>query len=137
MDRDYITGVTVAAECESEEILISDPNESTTVDRFERSKLIKTELGRAVAKFNFKPKKGIKYLVDNSYLTQDNFKEIAVFLKTTEGLNKTMIGDYLGEDEVANKKVLYEFVDLHDFTGMSFIQSLRSFLDSFRLPGEA
>jgi len=48
-----------------------------------------------------------------------------------------MIGDYLGEDEVGNKKVLYEFVDLHDFRGMSFINALRNFLDSFRLPGEA
>jgi hypothetical protein len=50
--------------------LTSEPGEQLpVVDKFERSKLIKTELGRAVAKFNFKPKKGIKYLADNAYLS--------------------------------------------------------------------
>jgi brefeldin A-inhibited guanine nucleotide-exchange protein len=48
-----------------------------------------------------------------------------------------MIGDYLGEDETLNKKVLYDFVDLHDFKDMQFVNALRHFLSSFRLPGEA
>ena len=48
-----------------------------------------------------------------------------------------MIGDYLGEDEKLNLKVMYDFVDLHEFAGMAFVDALRHFLSSFRLPGES
>jgi Sec7-like guanine-nucleotide exchange factor len=145
MDREAnVMQTVVTAELESEEALessstmsVASDSSDPVIDKFERSKLIKTELGRAVDKFNFKPKKGIKYLADNLYLRHDNPKEIAVFLKTTEGLNKTMIGDYLGEDEKLNLTVLYEFVDLHDFKSMGFCVALRHFLSSFRLPGES
>lgn len=32
---------------------------------------------------------------------------------------------------------MHAFVDLMDFTGSSFVEALRLFLQSFRLPGEA
>ncbi|KAF3814795.1 hypothetical protein GH733_017071 [Mirounga leonina] len=67
----------------------------------------KMAMGRK--KFNMDPKKGIQFLVENELL-QNTPEEIARFLYKGEGLNKTAIGDYLGE---------------------------RQFLWSFRLPGEA
>ncbi|XP_072125253.1 cytohesin-3 isoform X2 [Mobula birostris] len=60
-------------------------------------------------KFNMDPKKGIQFLIENDLL-QNTPEDIAQFLYKGEGLNKTVIGDYLGE---------------------------RQFLWSFRLPGEA
>jgi brefeldin A-inhibited guanine nucleotide-exchange protein len=32
---------------------------------------------------------------------------------------------------------MHGFVDLIDFTGLSFVEALRAFLQSFRLPGES
>ena len=64
-------------------------------------------------------------------------EDIAAFLYKGEGLNKTMIGDYLGERSDFNEAVLKAFVELHDFTDLILVQALRQFLWSFRLPGEA
>ncbi|XP_065355401.1 uncharacterized protein step isoform X1 [Calliphora vicina] len=87
-------------------------------------------------KFNMDPKKGIGYLVENRLLRHDP-QDVAHFLYKGEGLNKTAIGDYLGENNDFNKDVLKAFVALHDFTNLILVQALRQFLWSFRLPGEA
>ncbi|XP_011372898.1 cytohesin-2 isoform X4 [Pteropus vampyrus] len=94
----------------------------------------KMAMGRK--KFNMDPKKGIQFLVENELL-QNTPEEIARFLYKGEGLNKTAIGDYLGEREELNLAVLHAFVDLHEFTDLNLVQALRQFLWSFRLPGEA
>ena len=86
--------------------------------------------------FNNDPKKGIKYLVERSLL-QNTAKNVAEFLFTNESLNKVSIGDYLGENKEFNLEVLKEFVEFHDFKNKSLDVSLRQFLWSFRLPGEA
>ncbi|KAH8376878.1 hypothetical protein KR093_001886, partial [Drosophila rubida] len=87
-------------------------------------------------KFNMDPKKGIEYLVENRLLRHDP-QDVAHFLYKGEGLNKTAIGDYLGEKNDFNEDVLKAFVALHDFTNLILVQALRQFLWSFRLPGEA
>ncbi|KAF0045463.1 hypothetical protein F2P81_001992 [Scophthalmus maximus] len=87
-------------------------------------------------KFNMDPKKGIVFLVENELLRHTQ-EDIAQFLYKGEGLNKTAIGDYLGERDDFNIKVLQAFVDLHEFTDLNLVQALRQFLWSFRLPGEA
>ncbi|XP_077453907.1 cytohesin-2 isoform X2 [Stigmatopora argus] len=87
-------------------------------------------------KFNMDPKKGIVFLVENELLRHTS-EDIAQFLYKGEGLNKTAIGDYLGERDDFNIKVLQAFVDLHEFTDLNLVQALRQFLWSFRLPGEA
>ncbi|CAI6795082.1 AIF_HP2_G0052030.mRNA.1.CDS.1 [Saccharomyces cerevisiae] len=46
------------------------------------------------------------------------------------------VGDYLGEGDDKNIAIMHAFVDEFDFTGMSIVDALRSFLQSFRLPGE-
>nr|XP_027214989.1 cytohesin-1-like isoform X2 [Penaeus vannamei] len=87
-------------------------------------------------KFNMDPKKGIEYLIDHGLL-KNTPEDIAQFLHKGEGLNKTAIGDYLGERNDFNQSVLDAFVCLHDFTDLILVQALRQFLWSFRLPGEA
>ncbi|XP_050394135.1 cytohesin-1 isoform X2 [Patella vulgata] len=87
-------------------------------------------------KFNMDPKKGIQYLIEHGLL-QETPEDVAQFLFQGEGLNKTAIGDYLGERKDFNMDVLKAFVNLHEFRGMILVQALRQFLWSFRLPGEA
>ncbi|XP_067088099.1 cytohesin-2-like [Osmerus mordax] len=87
-------------------------------------------------KFNTDPKKGIGYLVEHGLLECTAHK-MADFLYKEEGLNKTAIGNFLGEREEMHLKVLKAYVDLHEFSDLNLVQALRQFLWSFRLPGEA
>uniref|UniRef100_A0A3P8YX61 Cytohesin 4a n=1 Tax=Esox lucius TaxID=8010 RepID=A0A3P8YX61_ESOLU len=87
-------------------------------------------------KFNMDPKKGMNYLVENGLL-ESSPQPIAEFLYKEDGLNKTAIGDFLGEREELHLQTLKAFVDLHQFSDLNLVQALRQFLWSFRLPGEA
>ncbi|KAG8446647.1 hypothetical protein GDO86_014192 [Hymenochirus boettgeri] len=87
-------------------------------------------------KFNMDPKKGIQFMIENGLL-KSTCEDIAQFLYKGEGLNKTAIGDYLGERDDLNIHVLHIFVELHEFMDLNLVQALRQFLWSFRLPGEA
>nr|CAD1835494.1 unnamed protein product [Ananas comosus var. bracteatus] len=89
-----------------------------------------------ISLFNRKPKKGIEFLI-NAKKVGDSPEEIAAFLKSASGLNKTLIGDYLGEREELSLKVMHAYVDSFDFQGMEFDEAIRAFLQGFRLPGEA
>jgi brefeldin A-inhibited guanine nucleotide-exchange protein len=40
---------------------------------------------------------GIQFLVEAGFIPPDDKVALAKFLMTTEGLNKAMIGEYLGE----------------------------------------
>lgn len=55
-------------------------------------------------------------------------EEVATFLAKTEGLDKTLIGDYLGEREDFNLRVMHAFVDALDFSGLEFDTAIRTFL---------
>ncbi|KAK2817417.1 hypothetical protein Q5P01_025608 [Channa striata] len=87
-------------------------------------------------KFNMDPKKGINYLVENKLL-EGSAQPIAEFLYKEDGLNKTAIGEFLGERDELHLQTLKAFVDLHEFSDLNLVQALRQFLWSFRLPGEA
>ncbi|XP_059204016.1 cytohesin-2-like isoform X2 [Centropristis striata] len=91
---------------------------------------------RGKKKFNMDPKKGVHYLVENELL-EWRAEPVAEFLYKEEGLNKTAIGNFLGEREEMHLKVLKAFVGLHEFSDLNLVQALRQFLWSFRLPGEA
>lgn len=55
----------------------------------------------------------------------------------TTGLNKDLLGDFLGDPDDFCLQVLEEFARTFDFSDMSIDGALRTFLESFRLPGEA
>jgi len=94
------------------------------------------QLAMGKKKFNMESKKGIQFLISHN-LVKDTADDVAEFLYKEEGLNKTAIGDYLGEKNDFNEAVLKAFVELHDFSNLILVQALRQFLWSFRLPGEA
>ncbi|XP_075999270.1 cytohesin-2-like [Genypterus blacodes] len=87
-------------------------------------------------KFNMDPKKGIRYLVEHKLL-EWTAETVAEFLYKEEGLNKSAIGNLLGEREERHLETLKAFVGLHEFSDLNLVQALRQFLWSFRLPGEA
>lgn len=65
--------------------------------RFETAKLRKTTLLEGIKKFNFKPKRGIAFLIETGFIRSRQPKDIATFLLHADGLSKAMIGEYLGE----------------------------------------
>ncbi|GAA5886120.1 hypothetical protein JCM6882_004271 [Rhodosporidiobolus microsporus] len=105
--------------------------------RFESAKLRKTTLLEGIKKFNFKPKRGIAFLIDTGFIRSSEPKDVARFLLHADGLDKAQIGEYLGEGEPENIATMHAFVDYMDFVTMKFVDALRMFLQSFRLPGEA
>lgn len=102
----------------------------------EQRRAYKLELQEGISLFNRKPKKGIEFLI-NANKVGDSPEEIAAFLRNASDLNKTLVGDYLGEREELPLKVMHAYVDSFDFQGMDFDEAIRSFLQGFRLPGEA
>ncbi|KAJ9680772.1 hypothetical protein PVL29_019937 [Vitis rotundifolia] len=106
------------------------------VSTIEQRRAYKLELQEGIALFNRKPKKGIEFLI-NANKVGNTPEEIAAFLKNASDLNKTLIGDYLGEREELSLKVMHAYVDSFDFQNMEFDEAIRTFLQGFRLPGEA
>ncbi|KAJ7276370.1 sec7 guanine nucleotide exchange factor [Mycena haematopus] len=111
--------------------LVDDPS------KFESAKQKKTTLLEGIKKFNFKPKRGIRFLIDTGLIPSDSPQDVANFLLSTDGLNKAMIGEYLGEGDEENVATMHAFVDALEFKDLAFVDALRLFLQSFRLPGEA
>ena len=107
------------------------------VEKFESAKQRKNDLQEGIKKFNFKPKKGIQYLVEHGFIKSKSPTDIAKFLLGNEGLSKAMIGEYLGEGDEENIATMHAFVDMINFNDMMFTEALRMYLQSFRLPGEA
>ncbi|KAI3634879.1 hypothetical protein MIR68_007260 [Amoeboaphelidium protococcarum] len=105
-------------------------------NRFEAAKHQKQAIREGVQLFNWKYKKGLQFLIANNVI-QSNPPSIAQFLLRTPGLNKKVIGEYLGEGEEFNISVMHAFVDELQFDKLSFVEALRLFLQKFRLPGEA
>lgn len=110
---------------------IDDPQE------FESLKQRKTALQEGIRLFNFKAKKGIQYLLKQGFIQDNDPTTIAKFLLNQPGLDKSVIGEYMGEGDDDHIAIMHAFVDLMDFTNLKFVEAMRRFLQSFRLPGEA
>eukprot|EP00698_Gefionella_okellyi_P024701 TRINITY_DN878_c0_g1_i2.p1 TRINITY_DN878_c0_g1~~TRINITY_DN878_c0_g1_i2.p1 ORF type:complete len:1588 (+),score=410.80 TRINITY_DN878_c0_g1_i2:68-4831(+) len=109
---------------------------ASSPEDFERRKHVKAVLDQGVLLFNRKPKKGIEFLVRKGFIDGDA-KSIAAFLRKYEGLNKTIIGEYIGELADLNIAVLHEIIFSLDFATSEFDDALRLMCQQFRLPGEA
>lgn len=105
-------------------------------EQFENLKHRKQLLQEGIRQFNWKPKKGLEFLAKHQFLNIEDPQSVARFLLSTEGLSKTVIGEYLGEGDPENIAIMHAFVDELDFTQMNFVDGLRTFLQHFRLPGE-
>ncbi|XP_060963527.1 ARF guanine-nucleotide exchange factor GNL2 [Cannabis sativa] len=88
--------------------------------------------------FNCDEKKGLEYL-QLSKLSPDPHdpKALAFFFRYTPGLDKSMVGDYLGDPESFHLQVLKEFTETFEFSSMILDHALRTYLETFRLPGES
>lgn len=106
-------------------------------EQLEKEKARKTALSKAIQLFNFKPKRGIKALLSEGFIPSDSPQDIAQYLLREDRLDKAQIGEYLGEGDPRNIEIMHAFVDSMDFTKRKFVDALREFLQSFRLPGEA
>ncbi|KAJ3853147.1 hypothetical protein EV368DRAFT_39471 [Lentinula lateritia] len=129
----------LATEPSSEQLRQPTPELADDPSRFESAKQKKTTLLEGIRRFNFKPKRvgGISFLIENGFILSKTPKAIANFLLHTDGLSKSMIGEYLGEGGEENIAIMHAFVDQLDFNNLAFVDALRLFLQSFRLPGEA
>lgn len=94
-------------------------------------------LQKGIETFNRKPKKGIEMLIQSGVIETSSEKDIAKFLLDSPDLDKHRIGEFLGEADAQNVAILHSFVDQLDFTGLEFVNAMRRFLQTFRLPGEA
>ncbi|XP_059281864.1 ARF guanine-nucleotide exchange factor GNL2 [Lycium ferocissimum] len=88
--------------------------------------------------FSRDEKKGLEYL-KFSLLIPDppDPKAYAMFFRFTPGLNKTAIGDFLGDPDDFYLQVLKEFTNTFEFMGMVLDTALRTYLETFKLPGES
>ncbi|KAG9137688.1 hypothetical protein Leryth_024809 [Lithospermum erythrorhizon] len=111
-------------------------SEVSDASAIEQRRAYKLELQEGISLFNRKPKKGIDFLISANKMGGTP-EEISAFLRNTSGLNKTMVGDYLGEREEMSLKVMHAYVDSFEFQDMQFDEAIRAFLQGFRLPGEA
>ncbi|KAF2024656.1 hypothetical protein EK21DRAFT_78205 [Setomelanomma holmii] len=105
--------------------------------QLEKAKHKKIALTNATRQFNYKPKRGLKTLIAEGFITSNAPEDIAKFLLDNDQLDKTALGEFLGEGDPENIAIMHAFVDLMDFTKTRFTDALRRFLQSFRLPGEA
>ncbi|XP_050940282.1 ARF guanine-nucleotide exchange factor GNOM-like [Cucumis melo] len=103
-----------------------------------RKKYIKRRLMIGADHFNRDPKKGLEFL-QGIHLLPDKLdpKSVACFFRYTAGLDKNLVGDFLGNHDEFCVQVLHEFAWTFDFQDMNLDTALRLFLETFRLPGES
>ncbi|XP_066139607.1 Golgi-specific brefeldin A-resistance guanine nucleotide exchange factor 1 [Euwallacea fornicatus] len=99
-------------------------------------KSIKKWLPQGTDHFNTKPKKGVQFFQEHGVLKSElDCHEIAMFLRENPSLDKKMIGEYISNRN--NLNILEAYVKTFNFEGVRIDEALRSFLEAFRLPGEA
>uniref|UniRef100_A0A2P2KJD3 SEC7 domain-containing protein n=2 Tax=Rhizophora mucronata TaxID=61149 RepID=A0A2P2KJD3_RHIMU len=114
----------------------NDPNHWVPFVR--RRKYIKRRLMIGADHFNRDPKKGLEFL-QGTHLLPDKLdpQSVACFFRFTAGLDKNLVGDFLGNHDEFCVQVLHEFAGTFDFQDMNLDTALRLFLETFRLPGES
>lgn len=115
----------------------STPAAEDDPSQIEKVKQKKIALMNAINQFNFKPKRGVKLFLQEGFIPSESPQDIASFLFRNERLDKAVIGEYLGEGDPENIAIMHAFIDSMDFSKRRFVDSLRQFLQHFRLPGEA
>ncbi|KAL2559231.1 ARF guanine-nucleotide exchange factor GNOM [Forsythia ovata] len=103
-----------------------------------KRKYIKRRLMIGADHFNRDPKKGLEFLQGTHLLPEKlDPQSVACFFRYTAGLDKNLVGDFLGNHDEFCVQVLHEFAGTFDFQDMNLDTALRLFLETFRLPGES
>ncbi|KAI8068278.1 hypothetical protein BC940DRAFT_299601 [Gongronella butleri] len=113
--------------------------ELTTSEELLERKARKRVILEGALQFNESPAKGIAYLKEREIIKEDANGNVnaslAQFLRSTQQLNKKMLGEFLGKP--ANLELLQVFMRQFDFTNKRMDEALRMVLETFRLPGES
>lgn len=103
-----------------------------------RNRHLKRRLLACAEHFNRSYKKGLAYMQEIKLLPEPlEPKAVARFLKFAPNLDKEVVGEYIGDHKDFSVAVLTEYCNIFDFKGVTLDRALRSFLDGFKLPGEA
>ncbi|XP_023318748.1 brefeldin A-inhibited guanine nucleotide-exchange protein 1 isoform X2 [Trichogramma pretiosum] len=114
--------------------LVGNKEVPDSPEQYEVQKQQKEVWETGIEIFNRKPPKGVAYLQEQGLLGTTE-EDIARWLHTDERLDKTALGDFLGDQ--GYNQVMYKYIDQMDFTDRDLVSALRYFLEGFRLPGEA
>ncbi|KAF7638012.1 SEC7 domain-containing protein [Meloidogyne graminicola] len=130
-------GKEVSIQCPTEEqqqnLQLSSDGSTTQIVQVKQQKSL---IESGIDLFAKKPSQGLAFLHSKGFIGKEP-EDIASFFHAEERLDKSVIGDYLGDGDVFNQKVMYSYVDSFDFSGVNIVQALRTLLNKFRLPGEA
>ena len=85
--------------------------------------------------FNENPNRGIQFCIESN-LFKNRETSIVKFLMHTNGLSKFAIGQYLASPKEMNQKVLELYATKFQYKDRAIDEALRTFLATFRLPGE-
>ncbi|GMH18924.1 hypothetical protein Nepgr_020765 [Nepenthes gracilis] len=108
------------------------------IDSLRMKKAQKRKILVSGSHFNQDEKKGLDYLKISKLVPDPpDEKAFAYFFRFTPRLDKNAIGDYLGDPDEFHIQVLKEFTNTFDFVGMILDSALRTYLETFRLPGES
>ncbi|EDW13486.1 brefeldin A-inhibited guanine nucleotide-exchange protein 1 [Drosophila mojavensis] len=105
-------------------------------EALEERKMRKEVMETGIELFNRKPQKGVQFLQEKQLLGSSP-TDIARWLHDDDRLDKTVIGNYLGENDDHSKEVMCAYIDAFDFRQLEVVAALRILLEEFRLPGEA
>ena len=97
----------------------------------------KRHLQRLVEVFAGNHKDGVAAAAAQGLCIKDDADSVAHFLRTTAGLDKDRIGQYIGGSSEFYKKVMAAFIAQHDFQGLPIDEGLRFLLGHFKPIGEA
>lgn len=103
-------------------------------EQFQSLKHRKELLEEGIKMFSEKPERGLAFLQSEG-LVGPNPHDVAVFFHDDDRLDKSRIGEYLGDP--ANKECMCAYIDEMDFSNQELLPALRTFVEGFRLPGEA
>jgi Sec7-like guanine-nucleotide exchange factor len=117
----------------------SPSNHQLSTDAIRDSRIRKKSLQVAAEAFNKHPKESVRNLQSYGFAQAQDAtpEEVAAFLRQAPGLNKTAVGEYLGDHNSFNVAVLSAYAATFSFHNMSLDAALRLFLSGFRLCGEA
>ncbi|KAE8706485.1 ARF guanine-nucleotide exchange factor GNL2 [Hibiscus syriacus] len=113
-------------------------NLETWVEYIRIRKAQKGKILIAGSHFNRDEKKRLEYLKHCKLISDPpNPKAYAYFFRYTPLLDKSVIGDYLGDPDEFNLQVLKEFTLTFEFNCMILDSAFRTYLETFRSHGES
>ncbi|EZA54583.1 Brefeldin A-inhibited guanine nucleotide-exchange protein [Ooceraea biroi] len=130
--RDLYVNPSVPAD--QQPLLTGNKEVPDSPEQYEVQKQQKEVWETGIEIFSRKPGKGVQYLQEQGLLGTSP-EDVARWLHLDERLDKTAIGDFLGDHN--HNQVMYHYIDQMNFAERDLVTALRYFLEGFRLPGEA